>query len=81
VLAAACQQRRARPRENRRRHRRHARLHRRHLIRTTLADIDGGAQALSEIDFVALCRRYQLPRPDLQERRTDAAGRARYLDA
>jgi hypothetical protein len=51
------------------------------LIRTTLADIDGGAQALSEIDFMALCRRYRLPCPDLQEHRTDAGGRIRYLDA
>jgi very-short-patch-repair endonuclease len=48
---------------------------------TTLADIDGGAEAMSEIDLLQLCRRYRLPAPDLQERRTDASGRARYIDA
>lgn len=39
------------------------------------------AGALSEIDFVKLCRRYRLPTPDLQERRRDLAGRNRYVDA
>ncbi|HEY7272566.1 MAG TPA: hypothetical protein VH502_07515 [Actinoplanes sp.] len=81
VLAAACQQRRVRPGEVADVVAAMPRLHRRRLIWMTLEDIEGGAQALSEIDFVALCRRYQLPRPDLQERRTDAEGRVRYLDA
>ena len=44
-------------------------------------DIAQGAQALSEIDFVALCRRYRLPRPHQQTLRADASGRRRYLDA
>lgn len=44
-------------------------------------DALGGATALSEIDFVKLCRRHRLPEPDLQERRKDAGGRTRYLDA
>lgn len=56
-------------------------VRRRSLIRTTLADIDGGAHALSEIDFARLCRRFHLPPPDRQERRKDASGRNRYLDA
>ena len=81
LLAAACQQRRVRPSEIADVVAAMPRVHRRHLICITLADIDGGAQALSEIDFMTLCRRYGLPRPDLQERRTDAEGRIRYLDA
>nr|MDT0663491.1 hypothetical protein [Micromonospora sp. DSM 115978] len=54
---------------------------RRELIRLTIDDVAGGAEALSEIDFVRLCRRHQLPPPDLQERRSDGEGRNRYLDA
>lgn len=81
VLAMACQQRRVTPdeifavlavRRN---------LPRARLIRATMLDISGGAQALSEIDFLALCRRFGLPAPHLQERRTDGAGRLRFLDA
>jgi hypothetical protein len=44
-------------------------------------DIAGGSQALSEIDFIRLCRRYRLPAPIQQLRRRDSSGRARYLDA
>ncbi|MEU8163091.1 hypothetical protein [Micromonospora parva] len=50
-------------------------------IGQTVGDIAGGAQALSEIDFLRLCRRHWLPAPDLQEHRVDAAGRNRWLDA
>jgi very-short-patch-repair endonuclease len=50
-------------------------------IRETAQYADGGATALSEIDLVRLCHRYGLPAPELRERRTDAAGRVRYLDA
>lgn len=46
-----------------------------------LDDIDQGSQALSEIDFVRLCRRYRLPTPAQQAVRLDAQGRRRYLDA
>lgn len=81
ALAAGCQQRRVLPAELRAAVDVLPRLRRRALIRQTIADIEGGAQALSEIDFLSVCRRYQLPPPDLQERRTDAAGRIRYLDA
>jgi very-short-patch-repair endonuclease len=56
-------------------------LHRRRLIATTIADIDGGAGALAEADLTKLCRRYRLPLPDVQSRRTDGAGRCRHLDA
>ncbi len=46
-----------------------------------LADIAGGSQALSEIDFMRLCRRHLLPEPLRQELRRDQSGRRRYLDA
>jgi hypothetical protein len=81
VLAAACQQRRVMPEEVRDVLAVLPSVRRRSLIRTTLADIEGGSQALSEIDFGRLCRRFHLPPPDRQERRKDASGRNRYLDA
>jgi very-short-patch-repair endonuclease len=56
-------------------------VRRRRLMLTTLIDIEGGAAALSEIDFASLCRRYRLPQPDRKVHRTDFAGRRRYLDA
>ncbi|MEU3457728.1 hypothetical protein ABZ671_29640 [Micromonospora sp. NPDC006766] len=81
VLASACQQRRVLPEEVEAVLAVLPRAPRRALIRRTLADITGGAQALSELDFLSLCRRHRLPRPDLQKRRTDRAGRVRWLDA
>ena len=56
-------------------------IRRRRLITTTIADVEGGATALSEIDFIKLCRRHRLPRPDLQRLCTDDAGRNRFVDA
>jgi len=53
----------------------------RRALRAALHDIAGGSQALSEIDFVMLCRRYRLPLPIRQTVRTDFDGRRRYLDA
>jgi len=44
-------------------------------------DIAQGAQALSEIDFVRLCRRAGLPPPQQQCVRREPSGRRRYLDA
>ena len=46
-----------------------------------VADIAQGAEALSEIDFVTLCRRNGLPSPTLQAVRADRYGRRRYVDA
>lgn len=54
--------------------------HRRSLL-TAVADIDMGAEALSELDFVRLCRRHRLPAPRLQAVRVERDGRRRYLDA
>ncbi|MGN9809846.1 hypothetical protein ACTMSW_10835 [Micromonospora sp. BQ11] len=81
VLASACQQRRVLPEEIAAVLDTLPRARRRQLIRRTTADIAGGAEALSELDFLALCRRHRLPRPDLQHRRADATGRVRFLDA
>jgi very-short-patch-repair endonuclease len=53
---------------------------RRRLLRATLNDVAGGAEALSELDFSDLVRRYHLPEPDRQARRVDAQGN-RWLDA
>ena len=50
-------------------------------LRLALHDIGQGAQALSEIDLVALCRRHRLPPPDHQSVRVEPSCRRRYLDA
>ncbi|SCE81865.1 Protein of unknown function (DUF559) [Micromonospora viridifaciens] len=81
ILAAGCQQRRVTPAEIGAVLDRLPRARRRGLIRETVRDVAGGAEALSEIDLVRLCRRHGLPAPDGQERRRDADGRQRYLDA
>jgi hypothetical protein len=47
----------------------------------SLADIEGGSRAMSEIDLVRLCRRAGLPVPVRQRMRLDSSGRRRYLDA
>jgi hypothetical protein len=52
----------------------------RRVLAALLADIEGGAEALSESEFLAFCRRHGLPRPMLQVR-LDSAGRRRYIDA
>ena len=51
------------------------------LLRSVLADVAGGADALTEIDFGKLCRRFGLPAPVRQQIRLDSTGRRRYLDA
>ncbi|GAA3351923.1 hypothetical protein GCM10020358_83460 [Amorphoplanes nipponensis] len=81
MAAAACQQRLVRPEEILTVLKVMTRVRRRGLLRRTLRDIEGGASALSELDLLALCRRYRLPLPDTQQRRRDADGRQRYLDA
>jgi very-short-patch-repair endonuclease len=81
LVAAACQQRLVRPAEILSVLKVLTRVRRRRLLRSTLDDIAGGASALSELDLLALCRRYRLPLPDTQQHRRDADGRHRYLDA
>lgn len=52
------------------------------LMRMTLRDIEGGSQALSELDFMRLViRGFGLPVPDRQAARRDPSGKKRWLDA
>lgn len=81
VLAAGCQQRLAVPADLLAVVGRMPNLRRRWLIRQTLDDLAGGAEALAEIDLARLCRRFGLPAPVHQVRRKDAAGRVRFVDA
>jgi hypothetical protein len=53
---------------------------RRSFIRGVLADIASGVQAIGELDFARLCRRYGIPEPDRQVPRRLPSGRV-YLDA
>jgi hypothetical protein len=56
-------------------------VHHGRILRSILADIEGGADSLAEIDFVKLARKAGLPPPIRQSIRVDSAGRRRYLDA
>jgi hypothetical protein len=49
-------------------------------MRLAIGDIAGGAEALSEIDFGRLCRKYHLGTLVRQQVRLDGQGRRRYLD-
>jgi hypothetical protein len=57
------------------------RVRHRRLLRATLLDIAGGADALSEVDLSALCAAAGLPLPRRQSVRTDVRGRRRFRDA
>jgi hypothetical protein len=82
VLASGVQQRLVRVADLSAEVDRNPRLHRRRLIKTTLADIAGGAHALSELDFMRLVvHQFNLPVPDRQVPRRDQQGRRRWLDA
>jgi very-short-patch-repair endonuclease len=80
ILAAGVQQRLVTPAQLTHVLQRCQRVPRRALMRTTLADVEGGAEALSELDFCDLVRRFGLPEPDRQFRREDSQG-CRWLDA
>jgi hypothetical protein len=81
VLAAGVQQRLVRPEDLTAALARRGTVARRTLVRTTLVDIASGAQALSELDFCRLTRRFGLPEPSRQVLRKDKRGRVRWLDA
>src|SRR5699024_2097586 len=81
LLAAAVQQRRCEPSALRAALGRATRTRHRRILLAAVADIEGGSEALSEIDFVRLCRRHGLPRPIQQRVRREPSGRRRYLDA
>lgn len=81
LLAASVQQRRATAADLAEAIERAPRTRHRALLRLAVADIAGGSEALSEIDFVRLCRRHRLPEPSRQAVRCEPSGRRRYLDA
>ena len=81
VLAAVVQQQLARVEELSRELRRAGQVRHAEHMRLALADIAGGAEALSEIDLSAVCRRYGLSAPARQRIRDDPRGGRRYLDA
>jgi very-short-patch-repair endonuclease len=80
LLAAVVQQRLSTPQRLLETLNSAGRIPQRRLMRLTLTDISGGAEALSEIDFGQLCRRYGLRIALRQEVRRDAQGRRRYID-
>jgi hypothetical protein len=80
ILAAAVQQRLVRADHLAAELARRGANRRRGLITATIADIADGAQALSELDFGGLTRRYRLPAPSRQVLRRDCAGHTRWLD-
>lgn len=80
LLAAAVQQRLVRPVELRRALDAAPRVRHRRALLLATHDIAQGAAALSEIDFVRLCRRFGLPLPTHQAIRIEPSGRRRYLD-
>jgi hypothetical protein len=81
ILAAAVQQRLLKADDLDEALDRFTRVRHRHDLRLAVADIAGGAEALSEIDFARLCRRHGLPEPMRQVVRREKDGRRRYLDA
>jgi very-short-patch-repair endonuclease len=81
VLAAGVQQRLVRVEDLAAVVARNQRLPHRAVIKDTLDDIAGGAQALSELDLTRLLRQHRLPEPDRQAQRHDSGGRRRWLDA
>ena len=81
ILAAAVQQRLTTAARLEAALRRAPRARHRRLLALALADIGLGSHALTELDFVRLCRRNRLPVPLRQTVRRDRQGRRRYLDA
>jgi len=79
-VAAAVQQRRVSAPALRRALEQMPNLRRRALVSTVLDDVELGAHAASELDFLRFLRRWHLPRPDSLQRPV-RLGRLRYLDA
>lgn len=81
VLAAGVQQRLARVADLRMVVGQIETLRRRTLMAEVLGDIEGGAQALSELDFTRkVIRQFRLPEPSRQVGRRDRRGRQRWID-
>jgi hypothetical protein len=81
ILAATVQQRLARPSDLIEAVDRSPRVRHRAALLAAVHDIAQGSHALSEIDFIRLCRAAGLPEPVRQAIRADRFGRRRYLDA
>lgn len=81
LVAAAVQQRIATPEQLAQELSGAGMVRHRRVLASALQDIAGGSQALSEIDFVRICRKAGLPKPEQQVVRRDRDGRRRYLDA
>jgi hypothetical protein len=79
-VAAAVQQGVASPAEIREQVVAHSHLPRAEQALVVLDDVERGAHAMSELDFLALCRRWRLPEPDELQVRVRTGGRTRYLD-
>lgn len=79
-VASAVQQRLVLPRDLRRALADLPRLPRRRLVSTVLDDVELGAHAASELEFLRFLRRRHLPTPDRLQRPV-RTGRLRYLDA
>lgn len=80
ILAAVVQQRVVTPAQLEDALGRVGRIRHKQPMRLAVYDIVGGAEALSEIDVVALCLRHGLATPDRQRPRYDRQGRKRFLD-
>ncbi len=81
VLAAVVQRRLAHPEALQEQLAKAGAVRRRRLMAAVLQDVQGGAHALSELDFARLCRGAGLSEPLRQAVRTDSSGRRRFLDA
>jgi hypothetical protein len=79
-VAAAVQQRRVTVPDLRQALAAMPRLPRRALVDAVLDDVEHGAHAASELDFLRFLRRWHLPRPDALQRPVRHGG-LRYLDA
>jgi len=80
LIVAPGQARRLQPRQISDELEKAGKVRHRRSLRLLLLDLDGGAQALSEVEFLRFCRRHDFPRPKCQAR-FDTRGRRRYLDA
>jgi hypothetical protein len=80
LAVAPVQAHRLRPQEIRGELEMAGRVRHRRSLQLLLVDLEGGAQALSEVEFLRFCRRHGFPPPKCQAR-LDSQGRRRYLDA
>ena len=80
LLAAVIQQRLATPESMRRQLELMRPLRRAKLFRRALAEIEGGAHSMAELDIGRVCRQFDIPKPRRQVRRRDSSGRMRFTD-